>query len=199
MSIAPVWITCPSPAVTAASYRHGPRVWTSLASSTAKSRTPITALVFPSETRMESRSSSSRRRNNNGTSVAISMLTTPRRVDRVENSTPTAGSGWAGPDPLPCADPPVICGGCPVTYVTGGTCRRWVIPRPGDKRAGQGLSIRFGQAGSPTANELRHRLSPTHWPQLNTAYRTNETSSPQIRGVTAYTGIVPNPLRGNPR
>src|SRR5664279_1973517 len=129
----------------------------------------------------------------------ISMLTTPRRVDRVENSTPTAGSGWAGPDPLPCADPPVICGGCPVTYVTGGTCRRWVIPRPGDKRAGQGLSIRFGQAGSPTANELRHRLSPTHWPQLNTAYRTNETSSPQIRGVTAYTGIVPNPLRGNPR
>ncbi len=50
-----------------------------------------------------------------------------------------------------------------------------------------------GKAGSPTANELRHRLSPTHWPQHNTAYRTNETPSPQIRGVTAYTGIAPNP------
>jgi hypothetical protein len=60
-STAPALIMLPSPAATAMSCGHGLRAWTSLASGTAESRTPTTALVSPSATQTESPSSSSRR------------------------------------------------------------------------------------------------------------------------------------------
>jgi hypothetical protein len=87
-STVPVLIMLPSPAATAMSCRHGLRVWTSLASCTAESRTPTTALVSPSATRTESPLSSSRRPPDPRSPAALRRKPRVRRGERTKRRQP---------------------------------------------------------------------------------------------------------------